>query len=132
VALAEKHRGSWYEWTAIHDGNCILGRLALKNGDIRRAALHLSDAGKACGSPWRGSLGPKMQFAQEMLRAGQREAVVSYLESCKAFWPCNTENLSTCITQIREGKSPRLAQDSFWVDLRIKSRSSMAVYGQAK
>jgi tetratricopeptide (TPR) repeat protein len=108
LSLVGKYGRDWYDGNAIHDGNCILGRLALRNGHLRRAVFYLDEAVKTCGSPQLNSFGPNMRFAQEMLRAGQREAVTRYLNACKRFWDGESESLSDCIAEIARGKSPRL------------------------
>jgi tetratricopeptide (TPR) repeat protein len=108
VSLAGKFGKNWNDGNAIHDGNCTLGRLALRNGRLSKAIFHLNEAGKTGGSPQLDSFGPNMRFAQEMLRAGLREPVIEYLEACKRFWDGKSQNLSDCISQIERGKSPRL------------------------
>ena len=105
VSLAEKFGNDWYGGNAIHNGNCILGRLALHNGQLGKAIFHLNEAGKTRGSPQLDSFGPNMRFAQEMLDAGQKEPVIRYLEACKRFWYGNSKRLSDCISQIEQGKS---------------------------
>lgn len=108
VAEARKYGNDWYVGNAIHDGNCILGRLALRNGKIKKAIFHLVEAGKTDGSPQLNSFGPNMQFAQEMLHVGQRRAVIRYLEACKRFWKGREKLLSDCIDEIEKGESPKL------------------------
>jgi tetratricopeptide (TPR) repeat protein len=108
LSLSGKIRKDWYDGNAIHNGNCILGRLALRSGQLKKAISHLDRAGQTYGSPQLNSFGPNMRFAQEMLRAGQREAVIRYLNECKRFWEGKSETLSDCIAQIERGKSPRL------------------------
>lgn len=108
ISLVGRFGNNWNDGNATHDGNCILGRLALRIGRLDKAAYYLEEASKTNGSPQLNSFGPRMQFAEEMLRAGQRGAVVRYLEACKRFWEGRTKKLSDCIAQIEQGKSPPL------------------------
>lgn len=108
VSLAGKFESDWYDGNAVHDGNCILGRIALRNGKMRKAVFHLDEAGKTRGSPQLDSFGPNLVFAQEMLRTGQNKPVIRYLNACKRFWEGNTRWLSECISQIESGKTPKL------------------------
>ncbi len=108
VLYAKKFGTDWDTGNAIHNGNCVLGRLALSKGNIKTALIHLKNAGKTPGSPQLNSFGPNMRFAQEMLHAKQRDAVIKYLQDCKRFWSGESKVLSDCIDQIEWGKSPRL------------------------
>ena len=117
LELAEKHPEDWDYGNAIHHGNLIRGRVALKGGDVAAAERFLRTAGQTPGSPQLNSFGPNMQLAAELLAAGAREAVLEYLEDCKAFWVAPrvpsaygprsaTELLDTWAADVREGGSP--------------------------
>lgn len=108
VRQAYKYGKDWSSGNAIHNGNCVLGRMALKNGEMNAARRYLKNASKTEGSPQLNSFGPNMRFAQEMLRAGERDSVIKYLEECKRFWKGRNEELSECILRIELGRSPRL------------------------
>ena len=75
---------------AIHSGNIILGRLALKDGKIDEAGKYLIAAGKTSGSPNLGSFGPNMLLAKALLESGQKQVVLEYFELCKNFWDRTT------------------------------------------
>ena len=70
----------------VHDGNLILGRLALRAGDIDGAGKSLLAAGKTSGSPSLCSFGPHMSLAKELLEKGQHDVVLEYLDLCSQFW----------------------------------------------
>lgn len=86
LADAGKHRRDWNYGNAIHEGNIVLGRIALEEGDVASAKEHLLAAGKTPGSPQLNSFGPDMDLAAELLSKGERDAVFEYLQLCKNFW----------------------------------------------
>jgi hypothetical protein len=117
LELAEKHPENWDYGNAIHHGNLIRGRVALRGGDVVAAERFLRAAGQTPGSPQLKSFGPNMQLAAELLAAGAREAVLEYLEDCKAFWEAPrvpsaegprspSELLDSWAADVREGRSP--------------------------
>jgi serine/threonine protein kinase len=71
---------------AIHDGNLVLGRLALLAGDLTAAKRYLLRAGTTPGSPTLNSFGPNMTLAKELLERGQTETVLEYFDLCGTFW----------------------------------------------
>jgi len=91
---------------AIHDGNLILGRLAVKKGDIQKGVDYLLLAGKTPGSPVLGSFGPSMSLANDLLEKGEKETVVIYFELCKEFWKSDDGRLDSWIASIRGGGKP--------------------------
>jgi tetratricopeptide (TPR) repeat protein len=68
---------------AIHHGNLVLGRLALKLGDVEKAKEHLLKAGQISGGAGLCSFGPNMMLAKELLELGDREVVIQYLKLCQ-------------------------------------------------
>jgi hypothetical protein len=91
---------------AIHDGNSVLGRAALKQGDIKKAARYLLDAGKTQGSPQLNSFGPNMSLAKELLEKGEKNAVLQYFEFCRKFWSMGGEDLDNWTKEVKAGKVP--------------------------
>ncbi len=86
LTAARKQRANWNYGNAIHHGNTYLGRIALLDGKLKNALLHLRASLKHKGSPQLNSFGPPMELAQEILAAGSTDAVLDYLKGCKAFW----------------------------------------------
>lgn len=77
---------------AIHYGNIVLGRLALRGGDVASAKRHLIEAGKTPGSPDLDSFGPSMDLAKELLEKGERSVVLEYLDLCNKFWDASCQD----------------------------------------
>jgi hypothetical protein len=71
---------------ATHIGNLVLGQLALMDGDVAKAKGHLLSAGDVPGPAVLKSFGPNMLLAKELLKRGERDVVVQYLDSCGKFW----------------------------------------------
>jgi hypothetical protein len=94
---------------AIHHGNLVLGRVALRRGDIDSAKEYLIKAGKTPGSGSLSSFGPNMALAKELLEIGEKEAVVNYLELCKEFWDLGRkrQTLTRWIEEIRAEAIPQ-------------------------
>jgi hypothetical protein len=89
---------------AIHHGNIILGRIALRAGKKEEAKKYLLAAGKTPGSPPLDSFGPNMILAKELLEKGERETVLEYFALCSKFW--HREELDTWSNEVKAGKVP--------------------------
>ena len=106
-ALAAARQGVfWWTGDAIHQANIVLGRLALRKGDIEDAKRDLLAAGKTPGSSSLASTGPNLQLAKELLDRGESATVVQYLEECGAFWDANRGKLAEWIVLIKGGLKP--------------------------
>jgi TonB family protein len=91
---------------AVHDGNMVLGLIALQHGDVVNAKQYLLKAGETTGSPVLGSFGPNMSLAKALLEAGEREAVLQYFEECRAFWKLHPETLDSWSATVGSGGKP--------------------------
>lgn len=103
---AEKFKKDWNYGNALHKGNVILGRIALQHGDIVSAKQHLLAAGETPGSPQLDSFGPNMTLAKELLEKGERDVVLTYLESCAKFWKMGSDKLSEWRATVKGGGVP--------------------------
>ena len=63
-------------------------------------------AGETPGSPQLDTFGPNMALAERLLAGGRREAVLRYLEACRAFWESGGEELERWTQEVREGRTP--------------------------
>lgn len=91
---------------AIHYGHLVLGRVAVREGDIEKAKSHLIESGKTTGSPNLGSFGPNMSLARELLERDERGIVLEYLELCGTFWKMGSDRLAEWKDLIGQGKTP--------------------------
>jgi tetratricopeptide (TPR) repeat protein len=87
---------------ALHHGNLMLGRIALKKGNLEEAKVRLVEAGKISTSPF----SPNMMLAKELLEKGQREIVLQYLDECANFWKNDHGQLDQWRAVIRGGGIP--------------------------
>ncbi len=89
---------------AVHHGNLVLGRLALKAGEMDRAKSYLLEAGRTTGSPQLNSFGPNMMLAKELLEHGEKDIVLEYFQLCGKFW--EREELDEWAKVIKAGGAP--------------------------
>lgn len=107
LCLAEMFKDDWAGCgNAVHKGNLILGRVALREEDIASAKRYLIRAGETHGSPVLNSFGPNMTLAKELLEAGEKEAVLEYIEKCSSFWEADFGKLKYWAEKIQSGKIP--------------------------
>lgn len=106
LELAGDYSDNWNYGNAIHDANSVLGRIALKEGDVKGAAAYLRKAGEIKGSPQLNSFGPNMVLAKDLL-AEAPDAVIDYLRNCGKFWPSRTR-IERWIKAIEKGEKPAL------------------------
>jgi len=106
LKIAPKYQDGWNYGNAIHDGHLVLGRIAVKNGDLEKAKEHLLMAGKTPGSPQLKNFGPNMSLANDLLEAGEEKAVIEYFKECKKFWERNDGRLDSWIASIKGGGKP--------------------------
>ena len=91
----------WWTGDAVHQGNIVLGRLALRRGDIPGAASYLLAAGNAPPSLMIAALGPNMSLALDLLRRDQWDPVIQYLEECKTLWTTGGRQLAEWTALLR-------------------------------
>lgn len=102
-AASKRQDDSWYG-TAIHQGNLVLGRVALRTGDTQKAKAWLLKAGETPGGGTLDSFGPNMALAKELLERGEKDTVIQYLELCKRFW--KNPALDAWLQSIKAGGTP--------------------------
>ncbi|MBX3227674.1 MAG: hypothetical protein KIT84_15065 [Labilithrix sp.] len=110
LADNETCRRTFQYGNAIHDAHLALGWCAYVGGDFAGGAACLRRAGKTPGSPQLDSFGPDFELARALLAAGEREAVLDYIEDCKRFWKGEEAWLMRCYELVAAGgdEAPRL------------------------
>jgi hypothetical protein len=106
LQVATGDRDYWDYGNAIHKANIVLGRVALREGDVDQAKYHLLQAGKTPGSPQLDSFGPNMTLAKELLEAGVRGTVLKYFALCGEFWEMDFGKLDHWSTVVKRGEIP--------------------------
>lgn len=84
--LASNTVTNWNYGNLIYHLHSLLGRIDLREGDVAGAKRHLAASGKTPGSPQLNSFGPDFVLAGELLRKGERDAVLAHLDSVAVFW----------------------------------------------
>ena len=107
------YRTRWDYGNAIHKGNLVLGRIAVRDGRLAEAVTLLRASGQTPGSPQLNSFGPNMSLAKDLLEQGETRAVLEYLELCRKFWTMGGSRLDTWAAAVEAGKLP-----SFGANLR--------------
>ena len=92
---------------SVHACNVILGRVALRRGDLKRADAYLLAASQVRGGGALSSFGPNMMLAYELLEKGERQTVLDYLRRCATFWTSDRGQLARWSAQIRAGRIPQ-------------------------
>jgi Flp pilus assembly protein TadD len=114
LETAERRPDDWNYGNAIHDGHLVLGRIALQGGDVDEAKTRLLESGKTRGSPQLNSFGPSLLLAKELLEAGEKDAVLAYLEAIGKFWHLGTDRLEQCKRAIESGNPPDFGPNLFY------------------
>ncbi|MCW8932385.1 MAG: hypothetical protein OQL19_19385 [Gammaproteobacteria bacterium] len=121
LELAKIYKCNWNYGNAIHDANRYLALMSLKNNDIDMAGTYLLRAGKSSGSPQLDSFGPDLDLANQLLKLGKRNEVITYLNDVKLFWEMNDGRIDSWLEQINNGEQPELSRfsgkASFWQKL---------------
>jgi tetratricopeptide (TPR) repeat protein len=107
LTVLPKFQGDWNYGNAVQDANLVLGRLAVKEGNVDQAKQYLLAAGNSPGSPQLNSFGPNVSLAKDLLEKGERDAVIQYLELCRKFWKMDNGRLDQWIKEIKVGKIPQ-------------------------
>ncbi len=106
LAASANYPKDWNLGNAIHTGNTVLGRVALKQGRLQPAKEYLLKAGQTPGSPQLNSFGPNMSLAKELLEKGETDTVVQYFDLCRKFWHMGDKNLDKWTSEAKAGLAP--------------------------
>jgi hypothetical protein len=86
IARLDPAKPDWNYGNLVHDVNAMLCLAALHAGDKKQADEYLFSAGRSPGSPQLDSFGPDFSYAAKMLKAGETNAVLQYLDLVGNFW----------------------------------------------
>jgi tetratricopeptide (TPR) repeat protein len=92
--------------TAPQRANTVLGRVALRSGDIAGANQYLLNSSGPEAEKDIVLSGPTMILAKELLAQGQQDAVLQYLTNCLSLWPRGENVLQIWIAEIKNGRTP--------------------------
>ncbi len=106
LSLSQAYKSDFPRGNIIHDGNILLGIIALKENKIEDAKNYLRLAGSTPGSPQLNSFGPNMALAKALLKIGEKESVVEYFNLCRKFWLMDYGKLDYWTEQIRSDETP--------------------------
>lgn len=104
--LVPTYKSDWNYGNAIQDSNLVLGRLALKFGDVEKARSRLLAAGHSPGSPQMDSFGPNMSLADDLLKIGETPVVLEYFALCRKFWKVPFSKLDDWEKDVKAGRAP--------------------------
>ena len=99
---------------AIHDGNMVLGRIALREHRFSDAKNYLAKAGMTPGACTLNSFGPNMSLAQDLIDAGQRDTVLQYFTECRSFWGYQADKLDSWEEDVKSGGSPDFGANLYY------------------
>jgi hypothetical protein len=103
--LAKIHLSS-ADRSAIHRANTLLGRVALRSGDVENAKKYLISSSDPEALRHVSTSGPLMILAKELLEKKERATVLQYLENCLVLWPRGESILQLWISEVKNGRTP--------------------------
>ena len=106
LQMARQYPKDWNYGNAIFYGNFVLGRIAIRRGNVKQAGQYLLAAGATTGSPQLDSFGPNMTLAKELLERGQSGVVLQYFALCKNFWEDGRRQLDEWSVAVHGGEIP--------------------------
>lgn len=107
-----KTYGNSNDGDLYHLGHTILGRVALKDGDVSRSKNHLIESARGSGSIWFGSLTPAMELALDLLERGEFDIVGEYFDLCSEFW--QDDKLEKWKILVKAGVIPEFRGSVYW------------------
>ena len=108
---ASQRRNDHFYAEAVFEGNTIRGRLLLRQKDLEGAKAALAaSVGPGVESGLIRKFGLKTDLAQDLLNAGEREAVIQFLSTCQPVLASHRDKLDLWIATIRGGGNPELTR----------------------
>lgn len=96
----------WNYGNVIYYRNWVLGMLAFDAGDLESAKQYLHLAGSSVGSPQLDSFGPNMKLAKQLLKTGEKETFLKFLNQIEVFWHAGETWLEVWRAKVKEGEIP--------------------------
>jgi tetratricopeptide (TPR) repeat protein len=90
LVLSIKYRRDENYGDAINQAHTVLGRIALKSGNIDKAVFHLKESIIDIATRVTTSFGPSLDLAADLLEAGEKVAVIQYLDELELL--CGVNN----------------------------------------
>jgi len=112
LSASKNYDTDWNYGNSIHNANMVLGRLSLRDGNIKRAKEYLLKSAQSKGSPQLDTFGPSLILANDLLKFGEKEVVLVYLTSIVTFWKMDDGCISRWIKEIENNKTPKLSNCS--------------------
>ena len=106
MALLPEFKGNQAYGSAMCDANLVLGRVAVKKGQLEEAKRYLLAAAQSPSTPYLANYGPNMGLAKDLLEKGERQTVLEYLELCRKLWSNGGAQLTLWSQQVKDGKTP--------------------------
>jgi hypothetical protein len=88
----------------------VLGRVAAAKGDLVEAKRHLMASITMPASIKNASFQPNMTLAQELYDAGEKDAVIQFLEASRALWKFDRGRIDRMISFVKKAPSADLVR----------------------
>jgi tetratricopeptide (TPR) repeat protein len=98
---------------AMCDANLVLGRVAVRKGNLDDAKRYLIASAQSPVTPDLANNGPNMGLAKDLLEKGEKQAVLDYFELCRKLWTNGGPQLDRWSQQVRDGKIPDFGESLF-------------------
>lgn len=90
LELCAKYQDNWNYGNAWNKAHTVLGRIALKNGEIDAAKHHLHLSSIDIATPQTKSFGPSLDLAKDLAAAKETSGVIEYLDAHEKL--CGVDN----------------------------------------
>ena len=108
--ISKDYSECWNYGDAIHDGNMILGMVALKEKNISDAKMYLLRSAKTLPSPQLKIIGPSLMLADALIEQNEFDTVIEYFIMIKDMWEKDDGQLDSWISTLEKGAHPYLKQ----------------------
>jgi hypothetical protein len=93
-------------WFSARNAHQLLGRIALRSGDVEGAKAHLLESARRDPFPRLGYLPVNMMLARELIERGEKDVVLRYLALHSTGRECEREKMAEWVAQIERGDIP--------------------------